>query len=137
MKRKFKPDQENITKDTKEKTIYEFCNSEGKPVYLSKEVFKTQKTIILHPFSLNRSIGQITPKKIKTIELKGWSSLEEIPDDFKKYNGYGFRTLRLKQFMSFLYKKFYDLEKLVVGINIKSRFSRKTVTLDWGELDQL
>jgi len=135
MKKKFKPDQENITQETDLKTIFEFCNSEGKPVFLSKIFFKKEKTILLYPFSLNRSIGQITPKKIKIIEFKGWNSLNDIPTDFKNYGGYGFKTLRLKQFMSFLYKKFPQLEKLTVGINIKSRFSIKTVTLDWGELE--
>jgi hypothetical protein len=135
MAKKFKEDQENITQETELKTTYEYCNNEGKPVYLTKVIFKKEKIFILHPFSLNRSIGQITPKKIKTIEFKGWNSVDDIPDDFRKYSGYGFRTIRLKQFMSFLYKKFPELEKLVVGINIKSRFSTKTVTLDWGDLE--
>ncbi len=104
---KFRPNQENLTQETSQKLVYEFCDGEGKTIHTSRIVYKNEKSIIVNPFSLNRTNGQITPKKIKSIEFKGWNSIDEIPVDFKKSVGYGFKTLRLRQFMSFLPRCWY------------------------------
>lgn len=70
MDKKFKPNQENITQDTDLKVVNEFCNSEGNPIFLSKVFLKKEKIIIVYPFSLNRSLEQITPKKLKQLNFE-------------------------------------------------------------------
>lgn len=119
------------------KTVFYFYDKDGKPVHKAKEIYKNQDTIILYPYSLNRTTGQITSKKIKEIEFRGWTNFNAIPMDFKKTLGYGFKTKRIKSLFTLIYPKFREVEKLVFGVNIQTRFSRKTIKLNWGDIDQV
>lgn len=132
------PDQENLTQDTAEKLVYHLYDKGNKAVYKTREEFKGQKRILVYPFNFNRKNGQITAKKIKSIEFKGWDSLITLPKDFKKTIGYGFSsTSSLGRLFSLLTRKFPQVESLTVGINQKTRFSKKTITFDWGDLDTI
>lgn len=129
------PNQENIFSDSPTKITFYYYDIDGHPIHKSKEIYKNENKIILFPYSVNRTTGQVSPKRIKELEFKGWPSLNNIPKDFKKTLGYGFRSKRIKSLFSLIYPKFRQLEKVTIGINITSRFSIKTISLDWGELD--
>lgn len=131
------PLTENQFSDDQTKTVFYFYDKDGNPVHKAKEIYKNQDTIILYPYSLNRTTGQVTSKKIKEIEFRGWTNFNAIPKDFKKTLGYGFKTKRIKSLFTLIYPKFREVEKLVFGVNIQTRFSRKTITLNWGDVDQV
>ena len=130
----YKPLEENITTDNATKTIFHYCNEEGKPVHKAKEFLKKENTYIFHPYSVATANGSVSAKKIKTIELKGWKSLSEIPKDFKIVSKYGLKSQRIKQFFQYLYPKFKELEKITIGINIQNRFSTKSISINWADL---
>lgn len=131
------PNEENLHQDSEEKSVYYFFDKDSKPVYKSKEVYKKEAVIRLFPFNVLRKSGQLTPKKIKVIEFRGWNTLEEIPKAFRKIVGYGFSSAEMKQFSGFIHRKFPEVEGLTVGINIQTRFSKKTITLNWGDLENI
>lgn len=130
----FKPLEENITSDSKIKTVYHYCDKNGKPVHKAKELFKNEDTFIFYPYSVATVDGSVKSKKIKIIELKGWKKVSDIPLDFKTTGRYGLKSIRIKQFFQYLYPKFRDLEKIIVGINIQNRFSTKTISINWADL---
>lgn len=131
------PSSENVYSDNSEKTVFYFYDKEGKPVHKSKEIYKTSPLQVYYPYSVNRLTGQVTPKKIRALELKGWDDLTLIPKDFKVTPGYGFASKRIKSLFTLIYPKFKELHKVTVGINVPTRFSKKTLTLNWGELEQI
>lgn len=132
----FKPDQENLLTHDSEKKIYWYCDISGKPVHKSKEIYEGKKQVISYPYFVRRSTGAITRPKIKVIEFKGFKD-SEIPNDFRKGSRYMVASTRLKAFMSFLNPKFKELEKLIIGINVQNRFSKKTVTLNWSDIEPI
>lgn len=134
---KIQPLAENQFSDDMTKTVFYFYDKDGNPVHKAKEIYKNLDTIILYPYSLNRNTGQVTSKKIKEIEFRGWLNFNTIPKDFKKTLGYGFKTKRIKSLFTLIYPKFIDVEKLVFGINVQTRFSKKTITLNWGDVEQI
>jgi len=129
------PLTENIYSDDQTKTVYYFYNKDSYPVHKAKEIYKNQELIVVFPYSLNRTTGQVTSKKIKEIEFRGWSNLSSVPNDFKKTLGYGFKTKRIKSLFFLIYPKFKEVEKIVFGINIQNRFTKKTIKLNWGVLE--
>lgn len=129
--------EENLTYNSEKKAIYEYCDVDGKPIHKSKEIFKTEKKIIFYPYSVSSIDGSLKPKKIKTIELKGWENLTDIPKDFKTTGKYGLGSDRIKKFFQYLYPKFKELEKITVGINIRNRFSEKYINLNWSDLSPI
>lgn len=131
------PNQENLTADSAVKTVYHYCDINGQPVHKAKEVFKQERRIILYPYSLNRLTGQVSPKKIKQLEFIGWTDVNKLPDYFRKGLGYGFAKQSAKQLMSIIYAKIRGITKIVVGINVKSKFAKNTITFNWGELDEI
>lgn len=133
----YKPNQENLITDNPIKSIYEYCDDEGNPVFRTKEIFKNTKTFIFHPYSVNPINGSASSKRLKTIELRGWKSIGDIPKDFKTNGKYGLASQRIRLFFSFLYPKFKDFDKIVVGINISNRFSKKTLSFNWASLDPI
>lgn len=131
---KYKPNEENITTDNSTKTVFSYCDDDGKPVHKAKELFKKEDKFIYYPYSVNPTDGSVKSKKIHTIELRGWKKQSDIPNDFKITSRYGLRSNRLRQFTQVLYSKFKEVEKLTVGININNRFSTKTVSINWADL---
>lgn len=133
----FTPNQENLTTDNQSKSIFEYCDGDGTPIFKAKEFLKNEKTFIFYPYSVNPTNGSISSKRLKTIELRGWENISVIPNDFKTTGKYGLASQRIRLFFSFLYPKFKDFDKIVVGINIRNRFSKKTLTFNWADLDPL
>jgi len=133
----YTPNQENLVTDNQIKSIYEYCDEEGIPVFKTKEFLKNNKTYIFHPYSVNPTDGSVNSKRLKTIELRGWESIASIPKDFKTNGRYGFASQRIRLFFSFLYPKFKEFDKIVVGINIRNRFSKKTLSFNWTDLDPI
>ena len=131
---KYKPNEENITTDNSTKTVFSYCDDNGKPVHKAKELFKKEDKFIYYPYSVNPTDGSVKSKKIHTIELRGWKKQSDIPNDFKITSRYGLRSNKLRQFTQVLYSKFKEVEKLTVGININNRFSTKTVSINWADL---
>ena len=39
---KYKPSEENLTSENSTKSIYQYCDSEGKPVFKTKEIYHKQ-----------------------------------------------------------------------------------------------
>lgn len=130
----YESNAENITIDTEVKTVYSYCDGNGRPVHKAKEIFKNEQRFIYYPYSVSPTDGSIKSKKLHTIELKGWDSESDIPTDFKVTSRYGLRSNRIKLFSQVLYAKFKTVEKLTVGININNRFSTKTISINWSDL---
>lgn len=134
----FKRNQENQTSENDIKIVFHYCDDEGKPIFKTKEIFKTQKKIILYPFGVTGDeVQMIVTKRIKTIELRGWSDISTVPKDIKTIPKYGLGTQRIKLFFQSVYPKFKELDKIVIGLNITNRFSDKTISLNWADLDKI
>lgn len=131
------PNAENLSTDGADRQVFHYYDETGKPVYKTKEVFKGVKKIVLFPYSVRKALGQINPKKIKEIELIGWDSIDDVPKHFRKTAPYGFSTIPMKQLMSSMYTKFRDVEKLIVGINIPTRFTKKQISLNYSDFESL
>mgnify|MGYP003607024905 CR=1 FL=1 len=130
------PNEENLIEDNSLKQVFYYCNDVNKPIFKTKEIFKTEKKIIFYPYSISLSEG-IKSKKIKIIELRGWATIADIPNDFKSVGKYGLKTQRLRTFVQYLYPRFKQFEKLVVGIGISNRFSDKTISINWSDLSKI
>ncbi|MCS4224716.1 hypothetical protein [Sphingobacterium sp. BIGb0165] len=46
----YTPNQENLTEETLEFEVYHYCDEFGKPVFLTKEVYKKEKRIVFFPY---------------------------------------------------------------------------------------
>lgn len=129
------PNQENLIDSPSDRKIYYYCDSAGNAIHKSKEISPIQRIFVFYPYNLNRQTEQVKPKRLKVVEFRGWRSLEDLPKDFRKTPGYGFNSASSKQFLNRLYKKFPKLEKLVIVVNGQTRFSTKTITLNWGDFE--
>lgn len=127
------PNQENLIEDNASKQVYFYCDEDGKHIFKTKEVYKTEAKFVFYPHSISATEG-IKSKKIKFIELRGWTTLEDIPKDFKITVKYGLKTQRLRTFVQYLYPRFKQLEKLIIGIGVANRFSEKTISINWSDL---
>lgn len=129
------PNQENLISENDEKIVYKYCDDDGTPIFTTKEIIRNKKVYIFHPYNINPTNGSVSSKRIKTIELRGWESIAALPKDIKTNGRYGLVTQRIKLFFSFLYPKFKNLNKVTIGINIRNRFSEKTLSINWADLD--
>lgn len=130
----FTPDQENKTSETGEMESYQYCDGSGKPIFLTKEVYKLEKKFVFYPYSLDPTDHSIKPKRIHKLELIGWDSLDDIPVDFKVTGKYGLKTLRAKSFFGALYKKYREAYYFTIGINVQNSFKEKHITLNWTDI---
>ncbi len=137
MRRKYPREQENLIKVTETKEIYKYCDEDGFPVLSTKEVFKKRNRFILYPYSVNSTTGLVSTKRLKSIEFRGWEKLEDIPKDFRTTGRYGISSQRMRLLYSFLYPRLKEFEKLVIGINIKTRFTPKTLFFNWADLEPI
>jgi len=131
---KYIPNQENKTCETAEVETFHYCDELGKPIFLTKEVYKKEKKIIFYPYSVDRSEGSVKPKRIHKLELIGWDNLEDIPHDFRTTGKYGLRTIRARHFFAGLYLRFKEAFHYTIGINISNSFKEKHITLNWADL---
>ena len=127
------PNQENLIEDNSTKQVFYFCDDDSKAIYKTKEIYKVDQKLVFYPYSVSIAEG-VKGKKIRCLELRNWKSVEDVPNDFKTNGKYGFKSQRLKVFVQYLYPRFKNLEKLVIGINISNRFSDKTISLNWADL---
>lgn len=137
----YTPNQENITSDNAIKTVYSYCDGTGVPVFIAREIYKKEAKIIIHPYYPNRNTGTISQSKIKTVEFNGWTRFEDLPNEFKKtIKGvvyYGFHSPELKQMLAPINRKLSKLDKYVFGNSVTTRFTEKTVTLNWSTVDRV
>lgn len=135
---KYVAEQENLIKDNKTKRVFYYCDSAAQPVYKTREEFKQMKLVIVYPYTVDRVNGLVQPKKIPQIEFHGWDKIEDIPKDFNK-SKYGFSSKRMKYFMSFVYRGYSgtDIEKIKFGKSIKTRFSPRSISFNWNEVEDI
>lgn len=136
MAQEIEPNKEAISSDSAEKTEWQYFDENGSPVHLSKVVYKNKPLIMVYPYSYNRAKG-ITRKKVHTVELKGWSKIKDIPTPLRVGETVKLSAGATKHLMSFLYKTFPEFEKLVVEKDGKTRFSKKTITFKYQDLDAI
>lgn len=129
--------EEGEFSDDATKTVYFFYDAQGNPVHKALEVFKTEPKIVMYPYTVRRVNSQVTSKKIKEIEFIGWTSLSDLPKDFKITSGYGPKTKRIKSLLQLIYPKFRQLNKIVIASNGRTRFSTKTISFNWGQLEPI
>lgn len=134
MAREIEPNTEAIYKDTDKKTEWYYYDEDSNPIHLSKIVFKDKALILIYPFSYSRERG-LSTKKIKTIELRGWQEIKDIPTTLRTGDKIRLTTGSPKHLMSFLYKSFPGFDKLVIDKNGKSRFSQKSITFGYQDFD--
>ncbi|HVW99228.1 MAG TPA: Shedu immune nuclease family protein [Candidatus Babeliaceae bacterium] len=134
---KFEPYSENLVQNTKVKEAYSFSDQEGNPSFRSKEIYKKTKRFVFFPFSINRKLNQLNPRKIRRIEFVGWNKIEDLPKDFKSTPGYGFNSNRSKQFFSIFTRKFPRVRDLVVTSNGTTKFTATKAILNWSEFESI
>lgn len=128
------PNSEAIHKDIATKTEWQYYDEHCSPVHLSKVIYKNKPLIIAYPYSYSRERG-LSRKRIKTIELKGWSAIKDVPTTLRSGENIKVTVGTTKLLMSFLYKQFPEFEKLVIDKNGKSRFSKKSITFSYNDFD--
>ncbi|WP_336731547.1 Shedu immune nuclease family protein [Chryseobacterium sp. VD8] len=135
------PQKENITINTSDKLVYEYCNIDGNPIFKAIEIDKVNDKIILNIYRVNRKTDEITIGKIKKIEFTGWSTLAELPSFFKKVYGrveyYGFHSKAIKRVLRTISYKFKNLEKINISKTTSTRFNIKTITFLWSDLEPI
>jgi hypothetical protein len=138
---KYLPQTENIVYDNKQKVVYYYCDKTGKPIFKAKEIYKNKAKIVVYPYYVDLGTDEIFQRKIRTLEFEGWSTLGNLPDAFKKirqtYETYGLIATQLKQIVAAIYRKYEKVSKIVFGINLKNSFSEKSVTLNWGGVENM
>jgi hypothetical protein len=62
----YTPNEENITTDNAIKTVFSYCDDNGKPIHKAKELFKIEDNFIYYPYSANPIDGSVvtTPKLV-------------------------------------------------------------------------
>ena len=131
-----KPNKEAISSDTPTRTEWQYFDENCNPVHLSKVVHKNQPLIVVYPYSHSREKG-ITRKKVHTVELKGWAEIGDVPTPLRVGDTVKLSVGTTKQLMSFLYKAFPEIEKLVVDKNGKTRITKKTITFNYQDLETI
>lgn len=131
----FQPYSENLTRETAIKQTFSFSDEEGNAVFKAKEIFKKEKRIIFFPFSINRKLNQINPKKIKSVEFVGWKKETDLPKDFRIRPGYGFSSNRAKQFFTIFTRKLPSIRRLTVSLNGETRISKDLAILNWSDFE--
>lgn len=132
--KKHRPDQENKTGETPELETYHYCDESGKPVFLTKEIYKKEKRIIFYPYSVDRENGSVKSKRIHKLEFIGFESQDDIPPDFRVTGKYGPKSLRARHFLAGLYLKYREAFYYTIGINIPNSFKETHISLNWADL---
>ncbi len=127
--------KEFIYSDTDKKTEWKYYDENCNPIHTCKVVHKDKPLIVVYPYGYSRERG-LSKKKIEVIELRGWDSLKDIPNTLKSGENIRITVAPTKHLMSFLYKQFPEVEKLVIEKNGKSRFSKKTITFCYQDFEK-
>ena len=130
------PKTESIFSDTSTKTVWKYYDEECKPIHVSKIVHKDKPLIESFPFTYSETRG-LNKKKIKHIELRGWSTFDSVPKLIKSGNNLTVTTSPVRFLMSFLYRSFPEFNKLILVKNGNTRFSKSTITISWRDCELL
>lgn len=130
------PNSEAVYRDLGSKTEWQYFDEHCNPIHISKVVHKDKPLILIYPFSYSRERG-LSKKKIKTIELRGWDRLNDVPTSLRSGSNIKITVGSTKFLMSFLYRAFPSIEKLVVDKNGKTKISSKTITFSFEDFDKV
>lgn len=137
----YTPQKENITFNDETKTIYQYCDINGRPVFKSIEIEKTRDLIKIYPYNVNRKTDEIKVPKIKIVELFGWENLTLLPIHFRKsygsYEHFGLQSIAIKRLIKTIIYKFKSIEKLKIVKEGSSRFYVKSLTLSWSDIEPI
>lgn len=135
------PQKENITVNTSDKIVYEYCDITGKPIFKAIEIDKNSDKIILNLYRVNRKNDDITIGKLKKLEFIGWDNLPGLPSHFKKVYSrieyYGLHSKSLKRLLRTVSYKFKELEKITISKSGSTRFNKKSITFLWTDLEPI
>ncbi|MCK4742897.1 MAG: DUF4263 domain-containing protein [Sulfuriflexus sp.] len=130
MGNKIEPNSEAVHRDTALKTEWQYFDEHSTPIHQSKVIHKDKPLILIYPFSYSQERG-LSRKKIKIIELRGWGQIKDVPTPLRSGERIKVTVSPTKYLMSFLYKAFPEIEKLVIVKNGKTRFTKKSVTFSF------
>lgn len=131
------PKSEALSKETPTRYEYQYFNEKLESVHLCKVIFKKEPKILVYPYSYSEVRG-ISRKKIKTIELRGWATVEEVPPLIKNTTKkIGVTAGAVKPLMAFLTRKYPKFNKLIVLKSGKTRFGPNTITISYDDLSTL
>ena len=132
------PNEENITFQSKEKVTYSYIDENGDDIFTTKTIYKDINRIVAFPYSYSLRNQEVSTKRVKEIEFRGWRSLKSIPNDFRRSNNViALRSRRLRYLLSYLYPKFPHFDKLITGPTAQNRFTKKTISINWSDLEKL
>ncbi|HXU93522.1 MAG TPA: Shedu immune nuclease family protein [Gallionella sp.] len=129
------PNTEAIYQETSTKIEWQYFDEQCKPVHQSMVIYKDKPLIEIYPYSYSQQRG-ITRKKIKSITLDGWNNLGEVPSSIKAAKTVRVTVGAFKPLMNFILQKFPEIETIKIVKNGQSRFSKKNVTFQIGDLDK-
>ncbi|OIM97956.1 hypothetical protein BFR57_09525 [Idiomarina sp. MD25a] len=130
------PNSEAIHRETDKKIEWQYFDENSNPVHLSKVVHKDKPLIYIYPFGYSRERG-VTKKKVHTVELRGWEEIKNIPTSLRSGSTVKLTVGKLKLLMNFIYQPFPEVEKVIVDKNGSSRFSAKTITFNFQDLERV
>lgn len=133
------PEQINLTADDSKSSQYDFYDSSLNSIHKAIEIDKVNKKIKVYPFYYDSNTKNITLKKIEFIEFDGWTTLTDIPKDFKRKYGsnifYDFQSVRAKRILKYVQLNFKSAQKLIISLHGKTSFTSDTIIFNWPELE--
>lgn len=136
MTEKYEPNSEAVYKDSDSKTEWQYFDENSKRIHLCKVIHKGRQLIQIYPYSYSTERG-LSKKKVKTIELRGWDKIQDVPTPLRSGSKIKITTAPIKYLMSFLYRAFPNFEKLTIVKNGKTRFSSKNITFNYQDFDRV
>lgn len=131
------PQSINVTYNDDNKTEYSFYSRDLSKSHKCITIYKIVNIIETYPYNYNRTTDVISPKKISKIIFEGWSELRLVPNCFKKDRGLGPGDIHIKTLLNRLYRIFPEFNKLTISKNKKSKFTKYSITLNWGDLQEI
>lgn len=128
--------KEAITKDTDEITEFSYFNEHSKPIHIATRIYKKKPLIEIYPYSYTTTNG-LALKRINTITLNGWHNIQELPPKLKTGNTVKLTVKNYKILMNFINAQFKEVEKIKITKDGLTRFSKKTITFLWKDLDEI
>ena len=135
------PQVENISLENEERTIYHYYNAASEAIFKTVEIIKSERKILIYPYSVDKRTDIVTTRKLKVIEFVGWLNLNELPKDFQKIYGrtvsYGIYSSRLKRIFKFISYKFKDFDRLIITKESSTKFNKRSIVIKWSDLEKI
>ena len=129
--------EEVITKDSGNRTVYHFIDTERDIDCKSKVILKKQNSITVYPFYYNKKQNKVLPKygTIKSLTFEGFN--KKIPSGFIKeaYGGYGVSNIA-KPIIKFIQKNF-ELNSVTISKKKNTQHSGKNLIIKFDDFDAL